>query len=244
MTLISPRPPSYQYTIKVEGLENFITDNGTATIMVPIPSYNGTPLIKQGWVPSDREPWPEVRHGTEYVEPVITSYGPMLAISINMTDYYLSYAGATPIAIQPGASGPLPTLVPLQINKSPTFEDIHVSSSQYMINEFNQPTSENGRNAVIDFLKEPLQPAFNTSTDKYGSYVYIDPALQSLKNDSLINISITLEIALNHNKVDKAQEGARSFEYHTFTIVESLPMGTNGFVPINVKYAGPTSRPL
>lgn len=238
-----PRPPSYQYTVKVEGLENFVTDNGTATIMVPVPAYNGTPLIRQGWVPADREPWSEVRHGTEYVEPVNTSYGPMLAIHVNMTDYYLSYAGATPIAVQPGASGQLPTIVPEHINKSRTFEDIHVSSSQYMIKELDYPTSTSGRNAVIDFLKAPLQPAFDISTDKYSSYVYIDPALQSLKNGSRINISITLEISLNHNKVNKAEEGTRSFEHHTFTIVQAVPAGTYGYLPVNVKHAGPSSSP-
>lgn len=239
-----PRPPSYQYTIKVEGLENFITDNGTATIMVPVPAYNGTSLIRQGWVPKDRETWSEVRHGTEYAEPVITSYGPMLAIHVNMTDYYLSYAGATPIAVQPGASGQLPTIVPERINKSRTFEDVHASSSRYMISELNHPTSTVGRNAVIDFLKSPLQPAFNTSTGNYSSYVYIDPALRSPENGSRIDISITMEISLNHNKVNKAEEGARSFEYHTFTIAESLPAGTSGYVPVTVKYAGPEGRPL
>ncbi len=162
-----------------------------------------------------------------------------------MTDYYLSYAGATPIAIQPGATGPLPTIVPLRINKSRTFEDVHASSSQYMISELNHPTSTVGRNAVIDFLKSPLQPAFNTSTDNYSSYVYIDPALQSLKNGSRINISITMEISLNHNKVNKAEEGARSFEYHTFTIVQSRCRPARAvIVPVTVKYAGPASRPL
>ncbi|MGA9141497.1 MAG: hypothetical protein WBZ29_14820 [Methanocella sp.] len=239
-----PRPPSYQYTVNVEGLENFVTDNGTATIMVPVPAYNGTSLIRQGWVPRDIESWSEVRHGTEYAEPVITSYGPMLAIRVNMTDYYISYARATPIAVQPGASGPLPTIVPEQINKSRTFEDIHVSSSQYMISELNYPTSTRGRDAVIDFLKSPLQPAFDISPDNFSSYIYIDPSLRPLVNGSLINISITLEISLNHNKVNKAEEGARSFEYHTFTVAESLPAGTSGFIPVVVKYAGPASRPI
>ena len=156
-----------------------------------------------------------------------------------MTDYYLSYAGATPIAVQPGASGPLPTIVPERINKSRTFEDVHASSSQYMISELNHPTSTVGRNAVIDFLKSPLQPAFNTSTGNYSSYVYIDPALRSLENGSRIDISITMEISLNHNKVNKAEEGARSFEYHTFTIAESLPAGTSGYRPCHCQVRRP-----
>jgi hypothetical protein len=97
---------------------------------------------------------------------------------------------------------------------------------------------------VIDFLKAPLQPAFNTSPENFSSYVYIDPGLRPLMNGSRINISITLEISLNHNKVNKVEDGARSFEYHTFTIIESVPEGMSGYFPVTVKYTGPTSHPL
>jgi hypothetical protein len=239
-----PRPPQYQYTIDVTGLEGFSTKNGSAMIMVPIPSVYGEPILKEGWWPNNRSIFYEERHGTTSVAPAATECGPMLAISINMTDYYYSYARVTPIPIYPGQNmSEVPTVVPDRIDKAWSFDNASVIASGY-VRKLDYPTSTQGRQEVSKFLDQPLLPVENGSgAGNYTSYIYLDEGLVPLNNDSSITVSVALIIHLNHNKMNASAEGARSFEIHTFAISEPIRGGMTGFIPVTVQhsyYSSPT----
>jgi hypothetical protein len=169
--------------------------------------------------------------------PANTSAGPMLEARINMTDYYLSYAGITPVAILPGQNeSTLPAVVLVRINKPCTFDDVHVIASGG-IGVLDFPTSAQGREAVMQFLQSPLAPAVNaTGTGDFTTYVYIDPGLKPLRNDSVFRVSGALSIRLNHNKVNASDEGRRLFEYHNYVFNETIPGDVTGYVPVQVHY--------
>ncbi|MCD1293934.1 hypothetical protein CUJ83_02850 [Methanocella sp. CWC-04] len=233
-----PRAPFYQYSAEVTGLEDFATENGSATIMLPVPAVYGSPILADGWTSNDRFPYDQERHGTESVGPLNTSYGPMLAVNINMTDYYLSYARVTPIAVSPGQNmSTVPTVVPDRINKSWSFDDISVLSGG-SVALLDYSTSEEGRREVAKFLDSPLLPAVKESSgpQDYMSYIYIDENLRPLNENSSLDISIMLRVNLNHNKLNASEEGVRSFEFHTYTIRETIPGNTTGFIPVTVRY--------
>ncbi len=67
--------------------------------------------------------------------------------------------------------------------------------------------------------------------------MYIDPALRPLHNDSIIHVSGTLTVTLNHNKVNASEEGLRLFEYHKYVFNEAIPGGVTGYVPVRVNYS-------
>lgn len=232
-----PRPPQYGYTVDVTGLDGFATKNGSAIIMVPIPSVYDEPILKEGWWPNNRSPYDEEHHGTLRVAPTANEYGTMLAIQINMTDYYDSYAKATPIAVYPGQNvSELPAIVPERIYKNWSFDDAHVVASGY-VQKLDYPTSTQGRQEVGKFVERPLLPVENgTDASNFTSYIYLDESLKPLRNDSCINVSIILTVHLNHNKVNVSEEGARRFEIHTFAINESIHGGTKGFIPVQVNH--------
>jgi hypothetical protein len=235
-----PQAPGYKYTVYVTGLDGFTTENGSAVIMLPLPVLNDAPILSSGWAvnfQSDREK----RHGMLSLEPVNTSIGPMLEARINMTDYYFSYARVTPIAISPGQNeSTLPQVVPDVINKSWSFDDMVVIASGG-IPALDYPTSAQGRAMVKQFLKAPLLPAENvTGLNNFTIYVYIDPALRPLRNNSIIRVSGTLSVTLNHNKANASEEGVRRFEYHKYTFNEAIPGGVTGYVPISVNYSSST----
>ena len=230
-----PGPPLYQYELIVSGLDGFTTENGSAVIMLPLPAQNGSPVLAGGWwvnYPSDTR---ERRHGMTSLSPTNTPMGPMLAAGINMTDYYESFARVTLMAIVPGQNeSELPPIVPDRVDKPWSFDNLDVIASG-SIGTLDDPTYEQGRQAVITFLQAPLVPAQNgTGITNYTSYVYIDPALSPKNNDSAIRIHGGLSIVLNHNKVNASEEGMRRFEYHTYMIDESIPAGVTGYVPINI----------
>jgi len=231
-----PRSPEYRYSVEVTGLEDFTTPNGSAVIMMPLPAVNGQPILAEGWQPNNRFPYEQERHGTGRVEPVSTSYGPMLAITINMTDYYDSYARVTPIAISPGQNmSGVPTITPDRIYKNWSFDNVSTIAGGG-ISQLYYPASDHGRQEVARFIERPLLPAETvTGAGNYTSYIFLDEGLRPLKNNRSINVSLTLKVWLNHNKVDASQEGARSFEIHTFTINESIPGGVTGFIPVQVR---------
>ena len=233
-----PGPPQYLYELTVSGLDGFTTENGSAVIMMPLPAKNGSPIQVGGWwvnYPPDSR---ERRHGMTSLSPTNTSMGPMLAAGINMTDYYESYAGVTPMAIMPGQNeSELPPIVPARVDKPWSFDDLNIIASG-SIGTLDDPTSEQGRQAVIAFIQAPLAPAQNgTGTMNYTTYVYIDPALSPKNNDSAIRIHGALSVVLNHNKVNASEEGMRRFEYHTYVIDESIPARVTGYVPINISYS-------
>jgi hypothetical protein len=234
-----PRQPDYHYSVEVTGLEDFTTANGSAVIIVPLPAVDGQPILAEGWLPDNRSPYGQERHGTGRIEPISTAHGPMLAITINMTDYYDSYARATPIAISPGQNmSGVPTITPDRVFKNWSFDDVSTIASGG-IDKLDYPTSGKGRQEVVKFIERPLLPAeyvTGAGAGNYTSYVYLNEGLRPLKNNSSINISLTLKVWLNHNKVDASREGARSFEIHTFTINESIPGGTVGFIPVRVRH--------
>lgn len=230
-----PGPPLYQFELTVSGLDGFTSENGSAVIMVPLPAQNGSPVLAGGWwvnYPSDTR---ERRHGMTGLSPTNTPMGPMLAAGINMTDYYESFARVTLMAIVPGQNASeLPPIVPDRVDKPRSFDDFNITASG-SIATLDDPTSEQGRKAVIAFLQAPLVPAQNgTGITNYTTYVYIDPALLPKNNDSAIRIRGWLSVVLNHNKVNASEEGMRRFEYHTYTIDESIPAGVTGYVPINI----------
>jgi hypothetical protein len=232
-----PHMPDYQYTAYVTGLDGFTTENGSAMIMVPVPVLNGTPILAGGWSvnhPSD----PRYRyHGMLSLVPVNTSMGPMLEARINMTDYYISYARVTPIAISPGQNASeLPAVVPDVINKTWSFDSVVVIANGG-IQPLDYPTSAEGRMAVIRFLETPLGPAKNaTGLNDFTTYVYIDPALMPLRNDSAIHVSGALTVTLNHNKVNASMEGQRVFEYHNYIFNGTIPGNVTGYVLVQVHY--------
>jgi hypothetical protein len=232
-----PHAPGYEYTVYVTGLDGFATENGSAMIMLPLPALNGAPVLPGGWSvnysPDPRERY----HGMLSLGPVNTSTGPMLETRINMTDYYVSYARVTPIAISPGQNeSTLPQVVPDVINKSWSFDDVAVIASGG-IQSLDYPTSAQGREAVIQFLEAPLSPAENVSgLNDFITYMYINPALKPLNSGSVIRVSGTLSITLNHNKVNASEEGKRLFEYHNYVFNETIPGGVTGYVPVQVHY--------
>jgi hypothetical protein len=236
-----PRPPSYYYEISVSGLDGFTTENGSAVIMMPLPAMNGSPLLPGGWWMNY---WPdsrEGRHGMTSLAPADTPLGPMLAAGINMTDYYESFAGVTPIPITPGQGEPVPPPIePARIDKPWSFDDVHAIASGG-IGQLDYPTSERGRQAVIGYLSAPLSPFENGSgATGYTTYVYVDPALTPINNDSEIRVNGKLTVSLNHNKADSSEEGARRFERHTFVIEGTVPGGTTGYVPVKITYSRST----
>jgi len=232
-----PQAPNYYYTVDVTGLEGFATGNGSTVIMLPLPFVNCAPVLPAGWWVNYSPDPREQHHGMLGLEPVNTSMGPMLEALINMTDYYVSYARVTPIAISPGQNeSTLPAVVPDVINKSWSFDDVHVIASGG-IGALDYPTSSQGRAAVMQFLEAPLGPAENgTGIGDFTTYVYIDPALKPLSNGSAIRVSGTLSITLNHNKVNASLEGQRVFEYHNYVFNETIPGGVTGYVPVQVNY--------
>jgi hypothetical protein len=232
-----PRSPEYRYSVEVTGLEDFTAQNGSAMIMMPLPAVNGQPILAEGWQPNNRSPYEQERHGTGHIGPVSTSRGPMLAITINMTDYYNSYARVTPIAVNIGQNmSGVPTITPERIYKNWSFDNASTIASGG-IGQLDYPTSDRGRQEVARFLEQPLLPAENmTGAGNYTSYIYLGEGLKPLKNNSSINVSLNLKVWLNHNKADASQEGARSFEIHTFTINESIPGGVVGFIPVQVRH--------
>ncbi|WP_424358429.1 hypothetical protein [Methanocella sp. MCL-LM] len=237
----SPRLPDYDYRLSVTGLEGFTTDDGSAVIRMPLPGADGKPLLTEGWwvnYPNDSN---QHYHGMQSLRAVNTSEGPMLEARIITTDYYESYARATPIAVSPGqnTSG-LPGVVPDRINKTPSFDDVHVIASGY-VEPLNYPTGAQGRTAVKKFLNTPLLPVayvpeLCTLETNYSTYVYVDPALRPLSNDSTLKVEGKMIVKLNHNKVNASEEGVRRFEIHTYTIDETIPGGVTGYVPVEVRY--------
>lgn len=229
-----PRAPFYDYNVTVTGLENFTTGNGSAMLYLPLPAIDGEPLLAKDWWPNYRLQPDEERHGTSWMLPGDTARGTMLAVAINMTDYYYSYARATPIAISPGQNmSGVPTIVPERINKSRSFDDIRIVGSGY-VEPLDLPTSAEARGKVLAFLDQPLLPPMNGTGENYTTYVYLDEGLQPRNDMSRINITITLRINLNHNKVNVSEEGARRFEIHTYTADASIPGGVTGFIPVRV----------
>jgi hypothetical protein len=237
-----PRAPDYRYEASVSGLEGFTTADGSATIRLPLPGVDGAPLLMEGWwanYPPD--PW-EKRHGMLSLGPVNTTEGPMLEARLNMTDYYLSYARVTPIAIMPGQNtSALPEPEPERVSKPWSFDDVHVIASGY-IEPLDYPTGSEGRAAVKEFLVTPLLPVAYvpegcTIETEYQTYVYIDPALKPLTAGSELRVKGTMTVTLNHNKVNASEEGKRSFEYHTYKIDETIPGGRTGYVPVQVQYS-------
>lgn len=246
-----PRPPQYTFAAQVTGLEGFTTDNGTAVIMLPLLAWNGTPVrpnestpFKGRWLPGYYDDNSVQYHGMTSVTVVNTSFGPMVAVNINMTDYYMSYAKATPIAVEPGQNlSTLPTIVPERVEKNLSFEDINLQESGYAspwgyVVEGKLPE----RQEVLRFVETPLLPAVNRSgTGNYTSYVYIDERLLPLKNGNRIHVLIRLKVMLNHNTVDASVEGTRTYEYHDYTINGWFRGGMTGFVPVQVEYKYHTS---
>jgi hypothetical protein len=229
-----PHAPYYEYKVTVTGLENFTTENGTAMVYLPIPAVDGEPILKEGWWPNYPLRYGEERHGTRWIRTANTSYGPMLALEINMTDYYYSYAGATPIAISPGQNmSEVPTVVPDRIDKNLSFDDVSTIASG-SISMLDYPTSAVGRENIINFLDQPLLPATAVADGNYTSYIYLDEGLRPIHNDSTINLTATLRVSLNHNKVNASEEGARRFEVHYFTVNGSIPGNATGFIPVQV----------
>ena len=85
----------------------------------------------------------------------------MLEARFNMTDYDISYARVTPIAISPGQNhSSLPVIVPDVINKSWSFDDMVITAGGG-IKELDYPPSAQGRATVTQFLERPLAPAEN-----------------------------------------------------------------------------------
>ena len=205
--------------------------------MLPLPAVDGAPVLSDGWAVNFR-PDREQRHGMLSLEPVNTSMGPMLEARINMTDYYISYARVTPIAISPGQNeSTLPQVVPDVINKSWSFDDMSVIASGG-IQTLDYPASAQGRAAVKQFLEAPLLPAENViGTENFTTYMYIDPALRPLGNDSIVRISGTLTVTLNHNKVNANEEGLRLFEFHRYIFNAAIPGGLTGYMPVRVIYS-------
>lgn len=232
-----PHAPGYTYKAYVDGLDGFTTENGSAVIMLPLPALNGAPFLTSGWAVNFR-PDREQYHGMLSLEPVNTSMGPMLEACINMTDYYISYARVTPIAISPGQNeSTLPQVVPDVINKSWSFDDMAVIASGG-IPALDYPTSAQGRTMVRQFLEAPLLPAENgTSFGNFTTYVYIDPALRPLRNGSVIRVSGTLSVTLTHNKIIPGEEGQRRYEFHNYIFNEAIPGGVTGYVPVSINYS-------
>jgi hypothetical protein len=231
-----PQAPGYEYTVYITGLDGFATENGSAVIMLPLPVVDSAPVLSDGWAvnfQADRER----RHGMQSLAPANTSKGPMLEARINMTDYYVSYARVTPIAISPGQNeSTLPQVVPDVINKSWSFDDMVVTASGG-IQALDNPASAEGRAAVKQFLEAPLAPAVKvTSSGNLTTYVYIDPTIKPLHSDSVIHVSGTLSVTLTHNKVNTSEEGARRYERHKYSFDESVPGGVTGYVPVHVCY--------
>ena len=185
---------------------------------------------------NDRLNFFEVRHGTRSIGPADTAYGPMLEVEVNMTDYYYSYASVTPIAVSPGQNmSEAPTVVPDRINKSMSFDDFSVIATG-LVGQLDLPTSTDARLKVIGFLDQPLLPAMNGAGGNYTSYVFLDKSLKPSSNDSRINITGTLTVSLNHNKVNATEEGARKFEIHTFNFDETIPGNVTGLIPVQVRH--------
>ena len=237
----APRAPDYEYKLSVIGLDGFTTENGSAVIMMPLPGYNGTPLLTEGWWVNYYDDSRYRYHGMQSLRSVNTTEGPMLEARIITTDYYESYARATPIAISPGQNtSTLPGVVPDRINKTPSFDDVHIIASGYVA-PLDYQTGSQGREAVKRFIDTPLLPVayvpeLCTLETNYSTYVYVDPALKPLKNDSSLRVTGKLTVKLNHNKVNASEEGLRRFEVHTYTIDETIPAGVTGYVPVQVRY--------
>ena len=233
-----PHAPSYHYEMTVTGLDGFTTETGSAVIMVPLPGADGSPLLTEGWWENYSDDSRYRYHGMTNLTHLNTSVGPMLAVSINMTDYYESYAKATRVAIMPGQNeSDLPAVIPERISKPWSFDDVNVIASG-SVYQADYPTSVVGRQAVIEFLEAPLLPVKSESGKwNYTTYVYIDPALNPKKSDSSIRVTGTLTVTLNHNKVNVAEEGVRRFEEHAYVIDENIPAGVTGYVPVKVSYS-------
>lgn len=237
-----PRAPDYQYELSVTGLEGFTTENGSAVVMLPLPGFNGSPLRAEGWWVNYYKDSRYRHHGMTSLTPANTSVGPMLAASINMTDYYESYARATPVAIMPGQNeSGLPAIVPDRVSKPWSFDDVHVISSGG-ISQLDYPTGNEGRAEVKRFIDTPLLPIayvpeMCTLEKNYSTYVYIDPTLRPLRNDSSLRISGVLKVTLNHNKMDASEEGVRRLEIHEYSLEKEIPGGVTGYIPVEVRYS-------
>ena len=237
----APRAPYYEYELSVTGLDGFAAENSTAMIMLPLPGVNGTPLLEEGWWVNYYNDSGKRYHGMQSLKPVSATEGPMLEARIVTTDYYESYARATPIAVSPGQdTSTLSGVVPDRINKTTSFDDVHVIASGY-VKPLNYPTGSEGRAAVKRFLDTPLLPVayvpeLCTVETNYSTYVYVDPALRQLSNGSSLRVMGKLTVNLNHNKVNASEEGVRRFEIHTYTIDETIPGGVTGYVPVEVRY--------
>lgn len=239
----APRPPDYDYELAITGLEGFTTENGSAVIRMPLPGVEGAPLSREGWWVNYNNDSMYRYHGMESLQSMNTTEGPMLEARIVMTDYYESYARATPIAVSPGQNtSTLPGVVPDRINKTRSFDDVHVIESGY-VEPLNYPTGSQGREAVKRFINTPLLPVayvpeLCTLETNYSTYVYVDPALRPLRNESSLKVEGKMIVKLNHNKVNASEEGLRRLEVHTYTIDETIPGGVTGYVPVTVQYIG------
>jgi hypothetical protein len=90
---------------------------------------------------------------------------------------------------------------------------------------------------VIKYLEAPLGPSENvTGMTNFTTYVYIDPALKPRSDNSVLRVSGTMTVTLNHNKVNASEEVVRRFEYHNFIFNETVPGGVTGYVPVTVHY--------
>lgn len=236
-------PPYYKYKINVAGLADFSTGDSNATLMVPLPAYDGVPVL---WVSNisadvmdgngsiDLNNWANnwKYHGTHSLKVVDSPYGKMLAIGFNETDYSVrmvpNYTSSWPMDM-------------VQTNKLvPSFDDIHlyIGYNAY----------EGRKNATFSLIgllgDSPLSPVSNATglytrwpygegIENYTSYVYMDPALQPLRNNSRIILDIQLEIVIGEHPW-----GANPGDHCMFIINESIPGGVTGYIPVTVQHAG------
>jgi hypothetical protein len=246
--------PYYEYFVRVNGLEYFTTDNGTAHILLPAPLINGTDLLPfkgdSGYGNNATLP-PEMSyngwdknvvslatfgyHGISYVTPINTSYGRMIDICNLENGSYETRLSTTDETHHTIANT-------RTINKSSnSFDNIDIEITK-VLGQTGSKDAEAPVNCLInnpmhtdtgDLLPAGSLPVSDEPLYSNTSPVYIDPDLRPIDNrNHSLKITIFFEVVV----------GERPYggpgDHYVFTIEESIPAGVTGYVPVTVYYHG------
>lgn len=243
--------PHFRYGVHVIGIEGFTAASGTTYLMVPVPIYEGKPLM-----PFDGTVTRGLSFGTTWsLNQVVlndwgynvtrslsvnaTKYGPMLRIEVNETDYLIRWESASP--------SPSANMTPLgygnyRYNKTaPAFDEVRV----HITDMFGPVGSASGSDTARALAAKPLYPdagnantpytmwidGANESNRSYSSYVYIDPALTGPKDGSFV-LYATFEVIVGERPYGGPGEDT------VYVIRESIPSNVTGLIPVKFQYAG------
>lgn len=212
-------PPHYWYTIRITGLDQFYTDNGSAQIMVPVPIYKDNALLPFT-TNMPQEYW-KTESGYNHV------FGN--GKSIVFLNNYPSH-GAKSISIENASFG---KILSIQLNNNainnstPSFSRVS-TSILYEIGPIGKSETNDKINSLID---KPFYPDAGTlmtnytiwingnNATYYTTYMYIDESLKPITpGNHTIDVYAMFDVVVGYKPW-----GSTMGDNYLFFIHESIP---------------------